>query len=57
MMDNHTPVSQKIATYLAEVADPYHLDVEGVAVELRYQSEAPTLQEKVIALCQNKLEL
>lgn len=48
------PVSQRIQDFLQKESDPYHMEAGGMNVELRYRSEAPSLQQKMIQLCQQK---
>lgn len=47
-----TPVPQRIENFLYGKSDPYHMNAGGMNVELRYNSEAPSLQQKMIQLCQ-----
>lgn len=46
------PISQRIERFLQGKSDPYHMEASGIHVELRYKSEAPSLQQKMIQLCQ-----
>lgn len=46
------PVSQHIPHFQQGKSHPYHLEANGIHVELRYKSEAPSLQQKMIQLCQ-----
>lgn len=48
----NSPLPQRIQHFLRGKSDPYHTKASGLNVELRYKSEAPSLQEKMIQLCQ-----
>ena len=41
----------------SESTRPYHIHVAGMQVELRYKPSGPSLQQKVIALCNQSIEL
>lgn len=54
-MKNNTqqsPVPQRIQTFLEGKSDPYHMEAGGINIELRYKSQGPSLQQKMIQLCQ-----
>lgn len=40
---------------LSQINTPNHIEVAGMQVELRYKSGAPSLQQKVIQLCNQSL--
>lgn len=42
---------------LQDTPNPYHLEINGIQVELRFTPNAPTLQEKVIELCSQNNQL
>lgn len=46
------PVSQRIQHFLQGTSNPYQMEAGGMNVELRYKEEAPSLQQKMIQLCQ-----
>lgn len=51
----HTPIPY----HLPSAVDPrdklHHIEVAGMQVELRYKQNAPSLQQKVIQLCNQSL--
>ncbi len=49
---SQAPVAQRIQHFLQETSNPYQMEIAGINVELRYKAEAPSLQQKMIQLCQ-----
>lgn len=52
-IDQSLPVQERIQAFLQATEDPYHLNVNGMSVEVRYRAQGPTLQQKMSQICQD----
>lgn len=50
-IDPTLPVAHRIRQFLQSTENPYHFEVNGTPVEVRYKSQAPSLQQKMTELC------
>ena len=46
------PVQERIRQFVSDVGNPYWFQVQGIAVHVRFQPQARTLQESLLHLAQ-----